>query len=135
MERRPGPPPKISLSSQKLFVRLTDWVVELYDSFLFHMDDLSDHVLYRRRDRELMPLLHLLPCLLACVGFWQGRRMPPRLVFVMTLDRSIPDQCMQIDGTRCGGPPLGVSEEHVHAYRKVIEARIYSLNYSGRPTL
>ncbi|KAH6771433.1 hypothetical protein C2S52_016236 [Perilla frutescens var. hirtella] len=128
-------------------IRLTNWVVELYDSFLFHMDDPSDPVLYKRRDRELMPLLCLLPRLLLCAGFWQGRRMPPRCAFAMTLDWTIPDQYMQTDGTSCGvyvcmyadcllggGPPLGVPEEQVHTYQRTIVARIYSLNYTDRLT-
>ncbi|KAH6793994.1 hypothetical protein C2S52_004471 [Perilla frutescens var. hirtella] len=58
-------------------IRFSDWVVELYDSLLFQMDDPSDRVEYERRDRELMPLLRLLPRLLICVGFWEGRQMPP----------------------------------------------------------
>ncbi|KAH6807764.1 hypothetical protein C2S51_028872 [Perilla frutescens var. frutescens] len=36
-------------------IRFSDWVVELYDSLLFQMDDPSDRIEYERRDRELMP--------------------------------------------------------------------------------
>ncbi|KAH6812040.1 hypothetical protein C2S51_025802 [Perilla frutescens var. frutescens] len=127
-------------------IRFSDWVVELYDSLLFQMDDLSNHVEYERRDKELMPLLRLLPRLLICAGFWEGRPMPPRCAFVMTLDKSIPDQYVQTDATSCGvyacmyverllgaGPPPDISEQAVHEYRKVIGARIYSLTYIQRP--
>ncbi|KAH6778306.1 hypothetical protein C2S51_009618 [Perilla frutescens var. frutescens] len=72
-------------------IRFSDWVVELYDSLLFQMDDPSDRVEYERRDRELMPLLRLLPRLLICAGFWEGHPMPLRCAFAMTLDKSIPD--------------------------------------------
>ncbi|KAH6785330.1 hypothetical protein C2S51_037785 [Perilla frutescens var. frutescens] len=100
-------------------IRFSDWVVELYDSLLFQMDDLSDR---------------------------EGRQMPPRCAFAMTLDKSIPNQYMQMDSTSCGvyacmymewllgaGPASGIPEEAVHAYRKVIGARIYSLTYIKRP--
>ncbi|KAH6790703.1 hypothetical protein C2S51_005709 [Perilla frutescens var. frutescens] len=121
-------------------VHLIDWVVESYDSFLFHMDDLSNPALYLRRDKELMPLLRLLPRLLQCAGFWADRHMSPRCAFAMTLDKSIADQYMQTDSANCGvytciyvdrllggGPDLSLSEHEVHAYRNVIESRIYSL--------
>ncbi|KAH6819809.1 hypothetical protein C2S53_007316 [Perilla frutescens var. hirtella] len=75
-------------------------------------------------------------------------QMPPRCAFAMTLDKSIPDQYRQTDDTSCGvyacmyverlldaGPPSGIPEEAVHAYRKVIGARIYSLTYIKRPSL
>ncbi|KAH6815760.1 hypothetical protein C2S51_020580 [Perilla frutescens var. frutescens] len=127
-------------------IRFSDWVVELYDSLLFQMDDPSDRVEYERRDRELMPLLCLLPHLLICADFWEGRPMPPRCAFAMTLDKSIPDQYVQTDATSCGvyacmyverllgtGPPPDISEQAVHEYRKVIGARIYSLTYIHRP--
>ncbi|KAH6774873.1 hypothetical protein C2S52_000148 [Perilla frutescens var. hirtella] len=127
-------------------IRFFDWVVELYDSLLFQMDDPSDRVEYERRDRELMPLLRLLPRLLICAGFWEGRSMPSRCAFAMTLDKSIPDQYVQRDTTSCGvyacmyverllgaGPPPDISEETVHEYQKVIGARIYSLTYIQRP--
>ncbi|KAH6763177.1 hypothetical protein C2S52_020610 [Perilla frutescens var. hirtella] len=58
-------------------IRFSDWVVELYDSLLYQMDDPSDRVHYERQDRELMPLLRLLPRLLICAGFWEGRQIPP----------------------------------------------------------
>ncbi|KAH6815768.1 hypothetical protein C2S51_020588 [Perilla frutescens var. frutescens] len=129
-------------------IRFSDWVVELYDSLLYQMDDPSDRVHYERRDRELMPILRLLPRLLICTGFWEGRQMPPRCAFAMTLDKSILDQYMQTDGTSYGvyacmyverlldaGPPSGIPEEAIHAYRKVIGARIYSLTYIKRPSL
>ncbi|KAH6812406.1 hypothetical protein C2S51_026168 [Perilla frutescens var. frutescens] len=129
-------------------IHFSDWVVELYDSLLYHMDDPSDRVHYERRDRELMPLFCLLPRLLICAEFWEGRQMPPRCAFAMTLDNSIPDQYMQTVGTSCGvyacmyveqllgtGPPSGIPEEAVHAYRKVIGARIYSLTYIQRPSV
>ncbi|KAH6778008.1 hypothetical protein C2S51_009320 [Perilla frutescens var. frutescens] len=102
-------------------IRFSDWVVELYDSLLFQMDDLSD------RD---------------------GRSMPPRCAFTMTLDKSIPDQYVQTDATSCGvyacmyverllgaGPPPDISEQAVHEYRKVIGAQIYSLTYIQRPSV
>ncbi|KAH6812366.1 hypothetical protein C2S51_026128 [Perilla frutescens var. frutescens] len=127
-------------------IHFFDWVVELYDSLLFQMNDPSDHVEYKRRDRELMPLLRLLPRLLICAGFWEGRPMPPRCAFAMTLDKSIPDQYVQTNATSCGvyacmyverllgaGPPPDISEQTVHEYRKVIGARIYSLTYIQRP--
>ncbi|KAH6766317.1 hypothetical protein C2S52_017300 [Perilla frutescens var. hirtella] len=127
-------------------IRFSDWVVELYDSLLFQMDDPSDRVEYERRDRELMPLLRLLPRLLICAGFWKGRPMLPQCAFAMTLDKSIPDQYVQTDATSCGvyacmyverllgaGPPPDISEQAVHEYRKVIGARIYSLTYIQRP--
>ncbi|KAH6825045.1 hypothetical protein C2S53_006962 [Perilla frutescens var. hirtella] len=126
----------------------SNWVVELYDSLLYQMDDPSDRVHYERQDRELMPLLCLLPRLLICAGFWEGHQMPPRCAFAMTLDKSIPNQYMQTDGTSCGvytcmyvecllgaGPLSGIPEEAVHVYRKVIGARIYSLTYIKRPSL
>ncbi|KAH6796757.1 hypothetical protein C2S52_021311 [Perilla frutescens var. hirtella] len=53
-------------------IHFSDWVVELYDSLLYQMDDPSDRVHYERRDRELMPLLRLLPRLLICAGFLGG---------------------------------------------------------------
>ncbi|KAH6776274.1 hypothetical protein C2S52_013835 [Perilla frutescens var. hirtella] len=127
-------------------IRFSDWVVELYDSLLFQMDDPSDRVEYERRDRELMPLLRLLPRLLIYADFWEGRPMPPRCAFAMTLDKSILDQYVQTDATSCGvyacmyverllgaGPPPDISEQAVHEYRKVIGARIYSLTYIQRP--
>ncbi|KAH6761911.1 hypothetical protein C2S52_019344 [Perilla frutescens var. hirtella] len=127
-------------------IRFSDWVVELYDSLLFQMDDPSDRVEYEMRDRELMPLLRLLPRLLICAGFWEGRPMPPRCAFTIILDKFIPDQYVQTDATSCGvyaciyverllgaGPPPDISEQTVHEYRKVIGARIYSLTYIQRP--
>ncbi|KAH6764913.1 hypothetical protein C2S51_016162 [Perilla frutescens var. frutescens] len=72
-------------------IHFSDWVVELYDSLLYQMDDPSDRVHYERRDRELMPLLRLLPRLLICAGFWEGRQMPSRCAFAMTLDKFIPN--------------------------------------------
>ncbi|KAH6804329.1 hypothetical protein C2S51_032576 [Perilla frutescens var. frutescens] len=126
----------------------SDWVIELYDSFLFQMDDPTNRVQYERRDRELMPLLRLLPRLLICAGFWEGRQMPSRCAFAMTLDKTIPDQYVQTNGTSCGvyacmyvdrllgaGLPPGLSEEGVHAYRRIIGAQIYSLTYIKRPSL
>ncbi|KAH6766733.1 hypothetical protein C2S52_017716 [Perilla frutescens var. hirtella] len=64
------------------------------DSLLYQMDNPSGRVHYERRDRELMPLLRLLPRLLICAGFWEGHQIPSRCAFVITLDKSISDQYM-----------------------------------------
>ncbi|KAH6815325.1 hypothetical protein C2S51_020145 [Perilla frutescens var. frutescens] len=78
------------------------WKVELYDSLLFQMDDPENKELSLKRDRQLIPLLRLLPRLLSVSGFWGGRSRPVIACYAMTLDKSIQEQFLQFDSTSCG---------------------------------
>ncbi|KAH6764584.1 hypothetical protein C2S51_015833 [Perilla frutescens var. frutescens] len=111
-----------------------------------HMDDPNDIEVAETRDRELVPLLHLLPRLMHEAGFWSGRTRPASHCYVMRLDKSIPDQFVQFDGVSCGVyammyvdrllsglPDLAVSKDDIWRYHYSVAVRIYSLSYSRRP--
>ncbi|KAH6777334.1 hypothetical protein C2S51_008646 [Perilla frutescens var. frutescens] len=125
---------------------LRTWTVELYDSLLFNMDDPNDIEVAEKDDRELVPLLHLLPCLLWSSGYWGGQSRPESHSYALKLDKSVPDQPVQFDGVSCGVyamiyvnrllsgvPHTTVSEEDIRRYRYFVAVRIYSLSYTRRP--
>ncbi|KAH6831760.1 hypothetical protein C2S53_008379 [Perilla frutescens var. hirtella] len=118
------------------------WRVELYDSLLFQMHLPENRELDQRRDRELLPLLRLLPRVMWSAGFWRGRNRPDTHLLAMTLDKTIQEQFAQFDSISCGvyammyvdrllfgTPGLDVGPYDIQRYRLSVAKRIFSLSY------
>lgn len=107
------------------------------------MEDATDPVIYKKRDRELKALTRLLPRALDAAGYWQEAEPPRRRMIKrhFTLLKNPDDQFIQVDSRSCGvfammyvdrmlyaaPPATTMGDNFIRNYRKWHAARIYHM--------
>lgn len=122
-------------------IKLLDWEIQLFDSFLFRMRDDFDRPLYFMRDHQLWPVYHMLPGLLAFARYWQKQDRDPPSSFTPLCFKKMGShhQFEQFDKYSGGAfsamyvdrlvlsayPKTAVRENEVLRYRKRLAARVF----------